>query len=140
IDQLVVGAIGEVVEVLDADDGCDRLRFRELLRRDDAHAEVPDETQLPLSERRDASDKTLSVTFREKGLHVAYLPYLHLLKLRSPRRGVAKPFFRSLLDRSLRLQALGLLVDVIALGHGAGECNRSVERVARGVAALQLLE
>ena len=34
------------------------------------------------SERRDASDKTLSVTFREKGLHVAYLP-------RRPRYGGA---------------------------------------------------
>src|SRR5262249_35253884 len=28
------------------------------------------------SERRDASDTTLSVTFREKGLHVAYLPFM----------------------------------------------------------------
>src|SRR5262245_54242036 len=28
------------------------------------------------SERRDASHKTLSVTFREKGLHVSYLPAL----------------------------------------------------------------
>ena len=50
IDQLVVRAIGEVVEVLDADDGCDRLCFRELFRRHDTHAEVPDEA-LPLQLR-----------------------------------------------------------------------------------------
>ena len=46
VDQLVVGAVGQVVEVLYADDRCDRLRFGELLRRHATHAKVSDEALL----------------------------------------------------------------------------------------------
>ena len=40
IDESVVTALGDIVKVLNADDLCNRLRLRQLPRRDRAEADV----------------------------------------------------------------------------------------------------
>jgi hypothetical protein len=46
VDEVVVLPVGDVVEVLDGDDGSDRLRLGELSGRDPADAEVADQSLL----------------------------------------------------------------------------------------------
>ena len=82
VDQLVVGAVGQVVEVLYADDRCDRLRFGELLRRHATDAGGPDEALLPEAPR---GRRTVRRSNREIGLKTPPTRRLTISSASSPR-------------------------------------------------------